>query len=478
MLYDKLSQYNKKGVIPMHMPGHKRNAALLGESLPYGIDITEIDGFDDLHHARSVLKDTADIAARLYGSKSAYLLVNGSTGGILAAVGASARYGDTVIMARNCHKSVYNAVLINGLKPVYIMPEADASGICGSIRPEQLEKAIGENPGAKLVIVTSPTYEGVVSDIKAISDAAHRHNIPVLVDSAHGAHLGFSDFFPGGAVENDADIVIMSLHKTLPALTQCALAHLNSARIDTARFESALAVYQTSSPSYVLLASIDRCLRLLSEGGAALFDTYARHIKAFDEQIKDLRKLHVLCHGADALPKHESIFAFDPGKIVISTSGSDLSGISLMTRLRENYQIELEMAAPDYALAMTSVCDSAQAFDQLASSLLDIDRRAVPRHSGGSRPYKQDVPKQILPPCAAAALEGKYVPQSEAAGLMSLEYIWAYPPGIPFIVPGEMIDDNTINSVSRMLDAGITVRSTKGSLPAAVYAAAIPNTYL
>jgi arginine/lysine/ornithine decarboxylase len=472
MLYGLLSEYNKKNVVPMHMPGHKRNTAMLGDGLPYGIDVTEIDGFDNLHDARGVLKETADLASRLYGSRRAFLLVNGSTGGILAGVRSAVRYGGTVIMARNCHISVYNAAELCGLKPAYLLPDIDeASGICGSVRPEQVEKAVRENPEAGLIILTSPTYEGVVSDIKAICDIAHRHSIPVLVDSAHGAHFGFSEYFPPNPVSCGADIVVASLHKTLPALTQCALLHVSGGLIDEGRLASELAVFQTSSPSYVLLSSIDRCLRLLDGGGETLFTEYQKNLEAFDGIISGIEKLRVLCHGADTLENHGVFFGFDPGKIVVSTRSTNLTGHELARLLRSKYRIEPEMAYSDYTVAMTSICDSRDAMTQLARALLDADREAEAGVYGNNPPAPPPPPLRLVTAAEAAGIKGEYRPLEKAAGAMSLEYVWSHPPGIPFIVPGELIDDCTIAFLKQSAGAGIALKSTKGRIPQEIYCA-------
>ena len=224
MLYDKLKKYSKSGVYPFHMPGHKRNPMLCDGIMPYGIDLTEIDGFDNLHNAEGCIFEVQNLAERLYNVKKAFLLVNGATGGILSAVRAMTNRGDKVIVARNSHKSVYNALELCGLEPEYIVPAVDDEfGINCSITPLQVEKAIVENPNTKLLIITSPTYEGVVSDIKEISRIAHLHNVSVLVDEAHGAHFPFSKSFPSEAVASGADAAVASLHKTLPSLTQTAL---------------------------------------------------------------------------------------------------------------------------------------------------------------------------------------------------------------------------------------------------------------
>lgn len=479
MLYDLLSNYNDKGVIPMHMPGHKRNTAMLGNALPYGIDITEIEGFDNLHDPHGVLKVSADIAAQLYGCRRAFSLINGSTGGILAGVRCATRYGDTVIMARNCHKSVYNAIDICGLRPVYIMPEIDQStGICGSIHPEQVKMAADLHPEAKLIIITSPTYEGVVSDVSAICHIAHEKNVPVLVDAAHGAHFGFSEAFPPSPIACGADIVITSLHKTLPALTQCALALVNGSLIDDNRLAAELAVFQTTSPSYVLLSSIDYCLRLLSRDKEALFNTYAENIKAFDKSISRIEKLKILCHGPDSFKKHESFFDFDPGKIIISTRHTNLIGIDLANQLRSKYRIELEMAYTDYAVAMTSICDGWDAFELLIGALLDINRDAQNVLCNDKRICSPALPLQKYTAAETAYFKGRHIPLSDAAGKLSLEYIWAYPPGIPYIVPGEKMDDTMIHFIRQISDSGIALKSTTGQLPSSVYCAELTSTCL
>ena len=471
MLYGKLTEYARGGVYPMHMPGHKRNADFFPPdgALPYGVDITEIDGFDNLHDPRGVLKEMSDLAAGLYGSGRAFPLVNGSTAGILAAVGACAGRSGKILMARNCHMSVYNAAALFGTVPVYLMPKTDAaSGVACSISPADVESAMQNNPDTKLIIVTSPTYEGVISDIGAISDIAHRYGVPLLVDEAHGAHLGFSQRFQGGAVRAGADISVMSLHKTLPALTQCALLHVCGGRVDTDELARLLAVFQTSSPSYVLMASIDHCLRLLLRDKERLFCEYERNLNRFSDEVSNLKNLGVLCCGTDSLEKHPGFFAFDPGKLVIITGKTALSGKSLTERLRAEYKIELEMAAPGYAVAMTSICDSRDGFCRLAEVLRAIDADVQPTAAAGV-PDCFLLPVQAITPGDALLCGGEFVPLNEAAGRISLEYVRAYPPGIPVITPGEIIDADVISYITRLAGADINLKSTKGRLPQYIY---------
>ena len=470
MLFDKLSDYASQDNCPMHMPGHKRNTRMLGCKLPYSIDITEIDGFDNLHDASGILKETADIASALYGSKKSFLLVNGSTGGILAAVKASARRGSKIIMARNCHQSVYHAAELNCLQTVYMLPEPDSdTGIHGSITPRQVADALNSSPDAKLIVLTSPTYEGVISDIKSISAIAHDKGVPVLVDEAHGAHLGFSGAFPGEALKNGADIVITGLHKTLPALTQCALAHIGGDLVDEEWVARELAVFETSSPSYVLMASIDSCVRMLSQNKSKLFSRYEKNISRFDVMVKKLKQLKVLCHGDDLLINHHSFFGFDPGKLVISTKNTVLTGQDLAHLLRSRYRIEPEMACTDYVLAMTSVCNTAKQFEQLAEALTEIDGETEICTGRQTGPYENTLPKQKYPVCDALDFNGQFLPVNEAVGMISLEYIWAYPPGIPLIVPGEIITPCLTRQIKRYSSAQITLHSTWNRLPNLLY---------
>ena len=403
MLYEKLNEYQAGGVYPMHMPGHKRNTGLLGSGLPYGIDVTEIHGFDNLHEPQGVLKETAELAAGLYGSDRAFLLINGSTVGILAAIGALTGRGDKILMASNCHVSVFNAASLFGLVPVYITPDTDElTGIALSVDPAVVETALDADDEIRLVVVTSPTYEGVVSDIQSIAEAAHKRGVPVFVDEAHGAHLGFSGRFPENAVREGADVVVMSLHKTLPALTQCSLLHVCGERADVGEITRLLSVLQTTSPSYVLMASIDSCLRLLVSDKDRLFTDYERNLEQFGRDVEGLQNLSFfgvrcgdgyidwrseaaeapICHGKtiEASPRH--VFAFDPGKIVIVTNRAAISGFELADILRTEHKIELEKACPNYAVAMTSVCDTTEGFSRLASALIAIDGSVT---VGGSR---------------------------------------------------------------------------------------------
>ncbi len=296
-LLEKLERYGASDFYPLHMPGHKRRISLFGD--PFAIDITEIDGFDDLHNAQGILLEAQRRAARLYGAEETYYLVNGSTCGILSAVSASVARGGRLLLARNSHRSCYHAAFLNDLRVTYVCPPVAeisaagaACGLCGSIRPEDVREALRRHPDIQAVLVTSPTYDGVVSDIGAIAEAAHAAGAVLIVDEAHGAHFGMHSYFPERALAHGADIVINSLHKTLPSLTQTALLHVQGERADREKLRSYLDIYQTSSPSYILMAGMDACVRLLEEQGEELFASFVTRLEQMRDELR--RKLRVL----------------------------------------------------------------------------------------------------------------------------------------------------------------------------------------
>ena len=447
----KLIEYNES-CVPLHMPGHKRNTSLLSDKLPYDIDITEVDGFDNLHDMQGVLKDTALRASKLYGTKFSFPLIGGTTCGILAAIHALAPAGSDILMARESHKSVYHAVDLLCLTPHYISAEKDPFGIGLKITPAAVETALKTHKNISLVVLTSPTYEGVISDISSIAAICHAHNALLLVDAAHGAHLGLSPYFLGSAKDSGADIVVMSLHKTMPSLTQTALLHICSDRVDALKLADSLSIFESSSPSYVLLSSIDECLRFTSENKDRLFTQLHKNLTEFYDKAKSLKNLSVLHYD-------------DLSKIIISTQNTTLNGVALADRLRCDYKIETEMACSDYVLAMTSICDKKESFDALFTALHEIDaaleKKELDTSSCSDMPR---LPKQRSIPHAARKKSGAFFSLKNCKGLEALEYVWAYPPGIPLLVPGEIINEDFLKKIEVLKKANVAVLSTKGKI--------------
>lgn len=462
-LYSKLKSYSQTDFVPLHMPGHKRNVSLLGDDIPYSLDITEISGFDNLHHAEGIIKQAQAKAERLYNSRHSFILVNGSTCGILAAVRTVTEYGDEIIMARNCHKSVYNACALNNLTAHYIYPPMDEkTAVSGSIYPHDIEIMLKTYPKSKAVVITSPTYEGVISNIEEICRIAHNVNVPVIVDNAHGAHQAFVDNVIGEPVACGADIVISSLHKTLPSLTQTAVAHINGDFVNAGDFSAELAVFETSSPSYVLMASADRCFDILAEHGVSLFAKYGKRLVDFDEKMKNLKNITLLCHGADCVYNH-NFYGFDLGKIVICTKDCGISGVELSERLRREYHLELEMAYSFYAVAMTSICDSDENFQRLIDALSEIDEKLC-RNTAQVNSFNVPTLQQSQYSPASLPKNGEILPLEQAVGKISLDHIYAYPPGIPLVVAGEIISKDIVEYIRSLEMCGVDVHTAHGDL--------------
>jgi arginine/lysine/ornithine decarboxylase len=428
--------------IPMHMPGHKRNTALLGDDLPYSVDITEIDGADDLHDPEDggIIGSLCEKYADLYKAKSAYPLIGGSTCGILAGIRTLTKPGDSVIVARNCHKSVWHAIELCRLNPTCILPPIiEEYGICGAITAEAVEDAFTRAPDASTVILTSPTYEGVISNISAIAKVCKKHSAALFVDAAHGAHLGFSEHFPD--FPRGADIAVTSLHKTLPALTQTALGLVFNEKYSS-RFARNLGIFETSSPSYILMSSIAKCADILSDS-KELFDNYRALLDEFYASTKP-KKLKL-------------IKTDDIGKISISTRNTSFTGSSLADALRSRFRIEPEMVHSDYLLCMTSVCDTRENLAALSRAIMELDKEAELTKSKSYPSFITELPPAEIPLCDAVWLD---LPDS---GEISNAYVWVYPPGVPLLLPGERVTEEIKNHLQMLKNSGISPKIIKTS---------------
>lgn len=475
-LYSKLNDYSESDYYPFHMPGHKRQDYGSGKSA-YVYDITEIDGFDNLHAPEEIIKKRLEEVIEFYKSQKSYYMINGSTAGILSAISAVTEYKKNILLARNSHKAAYNAVFLHNLNAAYIYPAYDKEfGISGYISPFEVEKKLIEEDNFKTiggVFITSPTYEGVVSDIESIAKVVHKYGIPLIVDEAHGAHFGMHKYFPDSALEKGADIVIQSLHKTLPSLTQTAIIHVHKeSLIEPEVIERYLGIYQTSSPSYVLMDSIDRCMDLVMYQKEQIFDTYAVMLDDFRRKCKDLSyfKLYERMSGQ---------FDFDKSKVVIVPDKKYYSGKKLYDILLEKYHLQMEMASERYVIAMTSVGDSQKGFDRLYDALMDIERdiRLAARYKmiypdGNSQQVTEHLNMDHQNPNLSIAQKAivcekikdvfyeKYdiIELALAKGKISKEFIYLYPPGIPILAPGEIITEEIIENVTRYEKMGLNVQ--------------------
>lgn len=444
-LDQKLEAYAKSDYYPFHMPGHKRKPLHMPN--PYSIDITEIEGFDNLHHASGILKDAQMKAAELYDADFSYYLVNGSTCGLLTAISAVTKRGDKILMARNVHKAVYHAVYLKGLSTVYLYPAMTEFGIQGAIQPEEVKEQLEKEPDIAAVIITSPTYEGIISDISAISEIVHAYKIPLIVDEAHGAHLGFHSDFPQTAVRLGADLVVQSMHKVLPSLTQTALLHVNSEFVSEKEIEKYLDIYETSSPSYVLMGGMEKCIRLLREEKEELFTGFTNRLKDFYRKTNTFQYIHIM--RREDFSRTE-VYDIDPSKIVISVKNTSMDGQELYEELLNTYHLQMEMVSGFYVLAMTSIMDTKEGFDRLYHALAEIDGKICEKEESEHGEFIRNMygPKEKkMEVFQAMDFPVKDVSFEEAVGQMSGDYVYLYPPGIPVLLPGELIEEDFIKNV-------------------------------
>lgn len=459
-LVKKLLQYKNQNNYPFHMPGHKQRKGLFSETGILEFDITEIPGFDNLNHPEGLLLEAQNSCAKTFGAEETFFLVNGSSGGLMAAILSISTEGECVLTARNCHRSVYHGLVFSGARPVYFMPEAvEDYGLSGGVTPKAVETLLSENKDAKGVILTSPTFEGFTSDIREIAKIVHRYNCILIVDEAHGAHMKFHSFFPATALEQGADIVIQSVHKTLPCLTQTALLHVQGQRVNRARLRQMLSMIQTSSPSYLFMASIDSCRDALDEKAEEYFENYVARLKKLRKELSCLKKICLL--GEELCGKF-GISGFDYSKLDFFVDAEHYSGVWLVDILFKKYGIQLEMGSLHHAVAMTTISDTQEGFDRLKNALFELDSLLVNEKSCKSRQIdKISLNGEGMTPREAVFAKKQKKRLEEAVGFICGEFVIPYPPGIPLIVPGEPLTENVLRCIRKYQNKGIAVIGTK-----------------
>lgn len=432
--------------VSFHMPGHK--GSNLYKKFGYGefleklmdCDITEVIGADNLFKAEGIIKEAQDAFAKLYGVKQSYLLVNGTSGGLIAAIMATVPKGGKLVMARNCHKSIFNALSIADIRPVYAYPEMiEEYGITGEISSKEIEVLLEENPDASAVILPSPNYYGICSDIESIAKVVHEKGKVLIVDQAHGAHLKFfgGKGYPKAAEECGADIVVNSIHKTLAAFTQSALLNLCSDRITKLILEDKLQMIESSSPSYVMMAGLDIARALMEEHGDELITAWDENLKyAYDE----LSKVEGL-----SLMKGES---FDRTKINLDMSALGLNGSELELELL-NQGIRCELVTGNILMCMTGIGNSREDFEKLVKATKTIatsnaNRRCVLKSCGDIQSYRG------LELCGIPK-EKEVIKLKDGAGKICASSIIPYPPGIPIACPGERLTAELVNYVEELI---------------------------
>ena len=465
-LFDALMKYVENETIPFHVPGHKKGVgideeykAFIGYN-PFKIDVTVFKSVDSLHHPTGAIKKAQELAADAYGADASFFSIHGTSGAIQAMIMSVVTAGDKIIIPRNVHKSVTAGIILSGATPVYMQPELDKKvGIAHGVTPETVANALKENPDAKAVLIINPTYYGVSTDIKKIADIVHSYNIPLVVDEAHGPHLGFNNKLPLSAMAAGADICSQSTHKIIGALTQCSLLQVRALRIDIHRVQQVLSLLQTTSPSYILMTSLDCARRQIAVNGEKLLD-YA--IDLADYARYEINKIPgFYCFGNEILGE-PGVFALDPTKMTITCRELGITGYDLDMILSNNYHIQMEMSDLYNVLAVGSFGDTKESINALIAALKEISEEYF-----GNGTEKSDfidvpsIPNQNMIPREAFNSHKERVLINESVGLTSGEFLMAYPPGIPILCPGEVISQEIVNYVQRLKETGLYVQGTE-----------------
>lgn len=465
-LFDALMEYVNRKTIPFHVPGHKKGVGMdeefkkfMGEN-PFKIDVTVFKLVDSLHRPVGAIKKAHELAADAYGADASFFCIHGTSGAIQAMIMSVVKSGDKIIIPRNVHKSVTSGIILSGATPVYMQPELDKKvGIAHGVTPETVEKTLKENPDAKAVLIINPTYYGVSTDIKKIANIVHSYDIPLIVDEAHGPHLNFNDKLPLSAMEADADICCQSTHKIIGALTQCSLLHIHSKIVDVTRVHQMLSLLQTTSPSYILMASLDCARRQIALNGKELLD---KSIALADYARDEINKIPgFYCFGKEIIG-NPGVFAIDPTKITITCRDLGITGFDLDMILSDKYHIQLELSDLYNGLAVGSFGDTKENIDALINALKEISQEY--KHDENKKSDFidiPDIPKQVEIPRDAFNSEMIIVPLNNSEGKVSGEFLMAYPPGIPVLCPGEIITQEIIDYVQKLKDTGLYVQGTE-----------------
>lgn len=465
-LFNALMEYVNRNTIPFHVPGHKKGQGadeefkkFMGEN-PFKIDVTVFKLVDSLHHPTGPIKKAQELASDAYGAKASFFSIHGTSGAIEAMILSVVSDNDKILIPRNVHKSVTGGIILSGAVPVYMQPELDKKiGIAHGVTPETVENTLKENPDAKAVLIINPTYYGTATDIKKIAEIVHRYNIPLIVDEAHGPHLGFNDRLPMSSIDAGADMCAQSTHKIIGALTQCSLLHVCSDRIDMNKVQQTLNILQTTSPSYILMASLDCARRQIALHGKELLDYTIDLCNYARDEINKIPGFY--CFGDEVL-NNKGVISYDPTKVTITCRDLGITGYDLDMMLADEYHIQMELSDLYNVLIVGTFGDKKEDIEYLLSVLKKISGKYY-----GTGDKKSDfidippIPEQILIPRKAFYGSKYSVPIEDSVGMISGEFLMAYPPGIPVLCPGEKITIEIVKYIQKLKSIGLYVQGTE-----------------
>lgn len=469
-LRDALLAYNSRRYLRLHVPGHKGRSLddmeFMGREV-FELDVTELPGLDDLHEPSGPIREAQRLLAEAYGADESFFLVNGTTGGLHAALMAICRPGDKVILPRNVHRAVIGGLILSGTDPVYLRPEVSrVLGVASIISPEELRRGLTTFPEARCVVMINPDYLGVAGDVETLVGMAHRAGMSVIADEAHGAHFSFHPHLPPSAVKVGADITVQSAHKLLGSLTQTSFLHLKRGMVCAERLRSALRILQTTSPSYPLMVSLDVVRRRMVIRGEELLQALldlAEEIRREINRIEGFR-----CFDAEDLDL-KGKFALDPTKLVISGVELNISGYELARTLREIHGIQVEFADLNNALAILTIADIGG--EEVRRLIRVLQQISLERNQARGRATHRDLPlfevelpafpEKILTPREAFFAPHEWVDLEDAKGRISWDVVAPYPPGVPLLCPGEQVTSEVIEYLRYLKGAGARFHGLK-----------------
>ncbi len=461
-LYEALEKHRLDRVVHFDVPGHKGGRGnkeltqFLGERC-LKVDVNSMKSLDNLNHPVSVIKEAQDLAAEAFGAKSCFFMVNGTTSAVQAMIMTACKAGDKIIMPRNVHRSAINALVICGAIPVYVNPGINKRlGIALGMSIADIEKAVRENPDAKAILVNNPTYYGICSDLKRIVEIAHKHNMLVLVDEAHGTHFYFGENLPISAMKAGADMAAVSVHKTGGSLTQSSIL-LCGENVNSDYVRQIISLTQTTSASYLLLASLDLARKNLSLNGIEIF---RKTVELTEYARSEINKLGGYYAFSTEIIDNDAIYDFDITKLSINTRDIGLAGIEVYDILREEYGIQVEFGDLGNILAIVSAGDRAMEIERLVSALYEI-KRIYSKDPTGMYVHNYIEPEVVYTPQEAFYSRKKALPIKESQEMISGEFVMAYPPGIPILAPGERITEEIVNYIHYAKEKGILLMGTE-----------------
>ena len=461
-IYEALRKFRRMRIVPFDVPGHKRGRGnmelteFLGEDC-MNVDVNSMKPLDNLCHPVSVIKDAEALAAEAFGAANAFFMVGGTTSAVQSMLMYACKEGDKIIMPRNVHRSAINALILTGAVPVYVNPDVNTKlGIALGMSVAQVEQAIKENPDAKAIMVNNPTYYGICSDLKKITELAHAHDMLVLVDEAHGTHFYFGENFPLTAMAAGADCASVSMHKSGGSLTQSSFLLLGK-NVNADYMRQVINLTQTTSASYLLLSSLDISRKRLALGGREIF---AQTVEMAEYARSEINEIGGYYAYSKELINGDSIYDFDVSKLSIYTLPIGLAGIEVYDLLRDEYDIQIEFGDIGNVLAYISVGDRKRDIERLISALAEIKRRFG---KNGADMLTQEYISPVVSetPRKAFYAAKRSLPLDEAAGEICSEFVMCYPPGIPILAPGELITHEIIEYIKYAKEKGCQMTGTE-----------------